>query len=174
MIRAVLDDVIGMGNAFQSAALVAGLPAAAPAALVSATFWLRFLRIVLRRRFAAVTAVHVQPSFKFLDPSLQPRHLLVQHHDQRIFLCAAEAGGIEGKRHAMMYSSRSRTVQSFGLSSHLKGIEGDAVHAILRGVGHNLRLLRDHVRALIPYFLRFWRESLRIVADWRYTASMAP
>ncbi len=36
---------------------------------------------------------------------------------------------------------------------HLKGLEGDANHALLCGIGHNLRLLRAYVRQL-PFWLR--------------------
>ena len=32
---------------------------------------------------------------------------------------------------------------------HLNGLEGDAIHAILCGVGHNLRQLRAHWRKVI-------------------------
>ena len=41
---------------------------------------------------------------------------------------------------------------------HLKGLLGDALHAILCGIGHNLRLLRAHWAALL--FLRLFPWSI--------------
>jgi transposase, IS5 family len=38
---------------------------------------------------------------------------------------------------------------------HLKGTEGDAMHAVLCGVSHNLRLLLHRLRAF-----------LRLIYDW--------
>lgn len=38
---------------------------------------------------------------------------------------------------------------------HLKGKMGDAIHAILCGVGHNLRLLRNYWVALL-FYLKYW------------------
>jgi len=36
---------------------------------------------------------------------------------------------------------------------HLKGTFGDAVHAILCGVGHNLRLMRNYWQKLLLWLL---------------------
>ena len=46
---------------------------------------------------------------------------------------------------------------------HLKGLEGDAIHAILCGVGHNLRLLRAHWKRVLLWLKKMFRKWSELV-----------
>ena len=47
---------------------------------------------------------------------------------------------------------------------HLKGLDGDAHHAILCGVGHNLRLIRAYWKRIL-FVLSYWALSLRRICN---------
>ena len=55
---------------------------------------------------------------------------------------------------------------------HLKGTEGDAIHAILCGVGHNLRQLRAYWAKWL-FWLKFWCILMGYIPKTAHTTSLA-